>query len=97
LPLSDQRPFELGERAHHRQQQLRHRVVLAGETQLLLDELHPHPAPGQVADDAPKVHEISCQPIKRMHGDRVTGPREAQHLRELRTVDVLARQRSMNV
>jgi len=42
LPLPDQRPLELRERAHHRHQQRRHRGVLAGERQLLLDELHAH-------------------------------------------------------
>ncbi len=58
LPFPDQRPLELGERAHHRQQQLRHRVVLTGERQLLLDELRPHPPPtSEVADDPPEVDD----------------------------------------
>ena len=46
--LPEQRPLKLGERAHHRQQQLRHRRIVAGERQLFLEKLHPHAVPGQV-------------------------------------------------
>ena len=44
LPLADQGAFELGERAHYRQHQVRHRRVLAGEGQMLLKELDAYAA-----------------------------------------------------
>jgi hypothetical protein len=42
LAFQDQGAFKLGEGAHDRQQQGGHRGVLAGEEEVLLDELHPH-------------------------------------------------------
>ena len=40
LPLTDQLPFELGERSHHAQQQVRHRRVFASEGQALFYKLN---------------------------------------------------------
>jgi len=57
-----------------------------------LRKLHPHPPAGEVADDPPKVVEITGQAIQRVHHDRVPSTHEAQHLAQLRPVDVLARQ-----
>jgi hypothetical protein len=52
LAFQDQGAFEFGEGAHDRQQQGGHRGVLAGEGEVLLDELHPHSLAGQGAHGA---------------------------------------------
>src|SRR5664280_520247 len=65
LALPDQRPLELGERAHHRQQQRRHRGVFAGERELLLHELHPRPPARQSAHQGAQVVEVALFPGRR--------------------------------
>ena len=91
LPLADQRPLELGERAHHRQHQIRHWRVFTGEGQVLLDEFDAHAALGQALHDATQVIEIARQPIHALHDDGIAVAHEVEQCVELRTLRVLAR------
>src|SRR5664280_1551392 len=91
LSLTDQCPFELGERSHDRQQQGGHRGVLAGEDELLFGELHGHAPSGQLPHDPPEVLKVAGQAVHRVHDDGVALADEAEHRRELRTSDVFAR------
>ena len=47
LALADQRALEFRKSAHHRQHEVRHRGVVAGEGQVFLEELNAHAARGQ--------------------------------------------------
>jgi hypothetical protein len=71
LPFQNQSPFELGERAHNRQQQGGHRGVLAGEGQVFLDELDPYALAGQGSHEVAQVVEVAGEPIHGVHDHRV--------------------------
>jgi hypothetical protein len=58
LAFEDQRPFEFGERAHHRQHEVGHGGVLAGEDETLFDELDAGAAAGEGADEPAQVAEV---------------------------------------
>src|SRR5664280_365203 len=81
LSLTDQCPFELGERSHDRQQQGGHRGVLAGEDELLFGELPGHAPSGQLPNDPPEVLEVAGQAVHRVHDDGVALADEAEHRR----------------
>ena len=91
LPLADQRPLELGEGAHDREHQVGHRRVLAGEGQVLLDELDAHAALGELLHDAAQVVEVAGQPIHAVHHDGVALAHEGEQRVQLRALGVLAR------
>ncbi len=78
LPLADQGAFELGERAHYRQHQVRHRRVLAGEGQMLLKELDAYAALGEALHQAAQVVEVARQTIHAVHHDRVAFAHEGE-------------------
>jgi hypothetical protein len=67
LPLAQERSLELGERPHHREHEARHRGVLAGECQPLLDEFDADAAAGELLHQAAKVVEVTGEAIHAMH------------------------------
>jgi len=81
---------ELGERTHDREQQCRHRGVIAGEGELLLHELHLHAAGGERADGGTEVVQVAGQPVHRVDHHGVAVADEGEHRRQLRPVEVLA-------
>ena len=91
LPFPEQGPLELGEGPHDRQHQVRHRRVLAGEGQVLLDELDAYAAPGQLPHDAPQVVQVASQPIHAVHDHRVGLAHETEQPFQFRTLRVLSR------
>jgi len=91
LPLADQGALEFGERPHDRQHQVRHRRILAGEGQTLLDELDAHAAFGQLLHKAAQIIEVARQPIHAVHHHGVAFAHEGQQRIEFRPLGVLAR------
>ncbi|SLY24933.1 Uncharacterised protein [Klebsiella pneumoniae] len=91
LPLADQGAFELGERAHYRQHQVRHRRVLAGEGQMLLKELDAYAALGEALHQAAQVVEVARQTIHAVHHDRVAFAHEGEQPFQFGPPCVLAR------
>ncbi len=91
LPLADERPLELGERAHHRQHEVRHRRVLTGEGQALLDEFDAHAALGELLHQAAQIIEVARQAVHAMHHHGVALAHEGEQPFQLRTLGVLAR------
>ncbi len=78
LLLTDQRTLELGEGPHHRQHQVGHRRVLAGEYQPLLQELDAYAALGQLLYKVAQVVEVAGQTIHAVHHHGVALADEAQ-------------------
>jgi hypothetical protein len=66
------------------QQQCRHCGVLAGEGQLLLDELHSHSAARQGAHQGAQVIEVAGETVHRVHDHRVALADEGEHRLQLR-------------
>lgn len=91
LPLTDQGALELGEGPHHRQHQVGHWRVLAGEYQPFLQELDAHAALGQLLHQAAQVVEVAGQAIHAVHHHGVALADEAQQRFELGALGVLAR------
>jgi len=91
MALPDQRPLELRERTHHRQQQRCHRGVLTGERQLLFHELHPYAPGGQRAHQRAKVVEVAGQTVHRVHDHGVAVAHEPEHRLQLRPDPAAAR------
>jgi len=91
LPLTGERPLELGERAHDREQQVSHRRVLTGEGKLFLHELDLHTFGGQLPHNATQVLKVTSEAVHGVcdHGVAVTD--EPEHGRQLRPAGVLAR------
>ncbi len=90
LTLADQGALELGERAHHREHQVRHRRVFASKTEVFLDEFDMHAALCQRLHDPAQIIEIARQAIHAMHHHGVAGAGEAYQRFQLRTLDILA-------
>ena len=67
LALADQLSFELGERPHGTQQQIRHGRILAGEGQVFLHKDDMDAPLRQTQHDSPQVIKVAGQP-----GHRVT-------------------------
>ncbi|OIC34558.1 hypothetical protein A7L31_18895, partial [Acinetobacter baumannii] len=86
----DQGALELGERAHHREHQVRHRRVFASKTEVFLDEFDMHAALCQRLHDPAQIIEIARQAIHAMHHHGVAGAGEAYQRFQLRTLDILA-------
>ena len=49
------------------QQERRNRVVVAGESVLFLDELHPHPFRREPAHDGAKIIEVTGKAVHRVN------------------------------
>lgn len=67
LSLADQGALELGERAHHRQHQVRHRRVFADEGQAFLDELDAYAALGELVHQPAQIVEVARQAVPSDH------------------------------
>ncbi len=91
LSLADQRALKLGERAHHRQHEVRHRRILAGEREVLLDELDADATPRQCLHDGAKVVEIAREAVHAVDDHRIAGAGERGQRLQLRPFGVLAR------
>jgi hypothetical protein len=63
LTLADQRALERCKGSHHRQHERRHRRVLAGEGQVLLDELDAEAALDPLLHEAAQVIEVAREAI----------------------------------
>lgn len=55
---------------------------------MLGDELHPHPAAGQLVDQPAQVVEVAGEPVHRVHERRVTVADELEQRPQLRPVRV---------
>lgn len=76
LALPDQCALEFGKRAHHREHEIGHRRILAGESQALFDELDPNAAPGEGLDQLAQVVEIAREAVHAVHDHCVAFPDE---------------------
>jgi hypothetical protein len=91
LPLSNQRPLELGKRAHHREQQRRHRRVVARKGQPFFDNSDLNAAAGKLLDDLAEVVEIPHQPVQFGDHHSVPRPHQGKQCSKLRAFAVLPR------
>ena len=91
LALTDQVAFELGERSHDIQQQVRHGRVLPGEGQVLLLEPDVDSPFGQSQDDLAEVVQVAGQAIHRVADYSVSFADVLHELLELRPVHVSSR------
>ena len=69
VALTDECPLELCEGPHHRQQQIRHRRILAGERQVLVIKIEPNSSGRQVLDTATDIIEVAS--VSRLSQTRV--------------------------
>ena len=90
LPLADQRPFELSERPHDRQQEVRHRRILAGEAQAFLHEFDAYAVLGKLLHQAAQIVQVARQAIHAVHHYRVAFARKRQQGIKLRPLGILA-------
>jgi hypothetical protein len=79
LALPDQRPLELSEPAHHREQESGHRAVVTGKRERLLGELKLHAPPGEFTDQTAEVIEVAGESIHRVHDHGVALAHVSDH------------------
>ena len=79
LALTDESPLELCEGPHHRQQQLRHRRIVAGERQVLVIKVDANSFGRQLLDNATEIIKVAGKPIHTVHDDDIAFTNEAQH------------------
>src|SRR5471030_3372872 len=91
LSLADQGPLELRKCSHDRQQQVRHRRVLASKAQAFLDEFDSYPALGQRLHYPAQIVKVARETVHAVHYYRVAFTGERQQGVELRSLCVLAR------
>ena len=61
LALTDECPLELCEGSHHRQQQIRHRRILAGERQVLVIKVDANSVGRQLLDNATEIRGLRAR------------------------------------
>lgn len=89
LPLLDDRPLELGNRADDLKLELLEGIVLPGEGQVLLVEANGHASTCQLVEHPEQVLEVSCQPVDAVDMERVALPQVGHALQELWPLGVL--------
>jgi hypothetical protein len=96
LTFPNQRPLKLSKRPHNVQEQVRHRVVIARERELLFHELNPDLLRGKPAHDQAKVIQVAGQPVHGMSENSIAVSDELDHLLQLGPVLILPRRPIMN-